>query len=224
MNDRNKVNGQSMVETLIVLPIMTLGCAAVVQLLLIFWQQQTVAMAAQYALRAGSLNHARTGVMKTTFAAVMAGLKPQLDNPDSLVDMSKALLQQRLHLAKAGKLERLLPTAKHFKRYAERRWLPGERRWVKELAVDHLQARARRYAGAEREYWEQAHTIAITGVWCMPLEIPLAAELLVKTQSWFSDSDAQRFCRLRAKLFSQPLWALPFSAQQALMSGFRNQS
>lgn len=74
-NDKfNKVNGQAMVEFLVVLPILLLLVLGILQFAFIYQAKVTLNYAAFQSARAGALNHASISTMETAFASNMAPL------------------------------------------------------------------------------------------------------------------------------------------------------
>ena len=214
-----KQSGQASVELLVVWPVIVASIFTFVQALIIWWGQQTLTIANQYAVRAGSINHGKNSAMVNTLVAGMAGLKPQLDTDSQMEAAAKSILNQRLHFAQFGQLNVLSPTSDDFRHFSERRWDEEEEREVLEISVDHYYARAGDNA---TEKWHQARILRIETYWCLPLEIPIAGEFLAATQDLLSDSKAATYCAGRSVMYDRPLWALSNTAQHAMLSGYRN--
>ncbi|RUO67280.1 pilus assembly protein [Idiomarina ramblicola] len=211
--------GQASVELLIVWPVIVASVMTFVQALIIWWGQQTLTVANQYAVRSGSINHGKTSAMVNTVVAGMAGLKPQLDTDNPVAAAAQSIAKQRLHFAQFGQLHVLSPTENDFRQFSEWRWDDEQEREVREISVDHYQARA---AENETEQWHQARILVIETYWCLPLEIPIAGEFLAATQRLLSGSKAATYCAGRSLVYDRPLWALSNTAQHVMLSGYRN--
>lgn len=210
--------GQASVELLIVWPVIVASVFTFVQALIIWWGQQTLTVANQYAVRAGSINHGKNSAMVNTVVAGMAGLKPQLDTDNKMAAATKSIAKQRLHFATFGQLKILSPSAEDFRQFADWRWDNELKKEVLEISVDHYRARAGENA---TEQWHQARVLVIETYWCLPLEIPIAGEFLAATQSLISDSKAAAYCAGLSVVYDRPLWALSNTAQHVMLSGYR---
>lgn len=216
-----KQRGQASVELIIVWPVVVFFIFGLIQVLLIWWAQQTLTIANQYAVRAGSLNHGRSSVMTRTLVAGMAGLKPQLDSANMTLAAGKAIVAQRLHFVRGGKLMTVSPTEADFNRYADWRWDSEHKADVLEIAVDHYEARATQEQA--NDAWHQARILVIDTYWCLPLDIPMVGQFLAEVQQRWSDSGAARYCASRSGLFDKPLWGLSDTAQHSMLSGYRKE-
>lgn len=215
-----KQSGQASVELLVVWPVIVAGVFTFVQALIIWWAQQTLTIANQYAVRAGSLNHGNNNAMVNTLAAGMAGLKPQLDIENKIAAAAGAIAKQRLHFSQFGQLKVLSPSTDDFRQFSAWRWDNELQKDVLEISVDHYHARAGDNA---TEQWHQARVLVIETYWCLPLDIPIVADFLAATQSLLSDSQAATYCADRSGLYHKPLWGLSNTAQHAMLSGYRKQ-
>lgn len=216
---RASQRAQAVMEFLVAWPILLLALCLILQLCLIWWAQQTLAIATQYAVRAGAVNHGSQQHMEMTLAAVMAGVRPkqvmigeQQDALSTLASATASVAQQRVHLALYGKLERVSPSQQQLDRFADYRWDPVSGRRVKEIAVDHYLARKEQQ---KDEDWVQARRLIIDTTWCYNLTIPLAAELL----GWLAQQRGQ--CALGNQLSQVSQWPLKSHAEHELLSGFR---
>lgn len=219
-NLSNKQKGQASTEILVVWPVIVVCIFTFVQALLIWWAQQTLTIANQYAVRAGSLNHGRNSAMVNTLVAGMAGLEPELDINNKMVAAATSITKQRLHFARFGQLKVLSPTTEDFRQFSAWRWDAEKQAEVREISVDHYAARAGENATAQ---WHKARILVIESYWCLPLEVPIAAEFLAATQRLISNSGAANYCARQGALYNQPLWGLSNTAQHAMLSGYRNQ-
>ena len=213
-----KQSGQAGIELLIVWPVIVAAVFTFVQALIIWWGQQTLTVANQYAVRAGSINNGSHNAMVNTLVAGMAGLKPQLSTDNKMVAVTEAVVEQRLHYAQFGQLKVLSPTVEDFREFADWRWDDELKAEVLEISVDHYHARA---SSDGSEQWHEARVLVIETYWCLPLDIPIAGEFLSATQTLLSDSKAARYCATRSRVFNKPLWALSNTAQHSMLSGYR---
>lgn len=218
LNAFKKQSGQASVELLIVWPVIVTSVFTFVQALLIWWAQQTLTVANQYAVRAGSLNHGSNTAMVNTLAAGMAGLKPQLDMDNKIAAASESIAKQRRHFLRFGQLRVLSPSTDDFRQFSDWRWDHELQKDVLEISVDHYHARAGDNA---TEPWHQARVLVIETAWCLPLEIPIVADFLAATQNVLSDSNAATYCAGRSSLYNKPLWGLSNTAQHVMLSGYR---
>lgn len=210
--------GQASIELIIVWPVLVTFVFLMVQVLIIWWSQQTLTVANQYTVRAGAINHGNYQTMVTTLVAGMAGLEPQLDENNMAYAATKAIAKQRLHFAGFAQLDILSPTSADFRQYSEERWDDDLERDVTEIAVDHYHARYDENTPAE---WHAARVLKIRTDWCLPLKVPLVAEVLSTAQQFFGNSSTVRFCKLREGMSRYPLWGLTDTSQHSLQSGFR---
>ena len=202
---------QAVTEFLIVWPVILLAICFIVQLMWLWWAQQTLHTATQYAVRVGAINHGDQRKMRNILILAMAGIKPQLDQSEPMAAATEAALEQGLHFALYGELTILQPTEKHFRRYAEQRWNSDERRYIKEIAVDHYNARRQRDTSDE---WANARRLRIETRWCEDLHVPFAAEflgLLAKQEGQCALGNAN----------GRPQWPLSSSGDHEMLSGFR---
>lgn len=209
---KRQQNAQALTEFVVVWPVLLWAICLVLQLLLLTWAHSTLAIGTQYAVRAGAINHGSQTRMETTLVTVMAGIKPQLDIDEPLLAVQKAIVEQRIHLLLYGQLNRVSPTAKQFQQYAHYRYDPESERRVKEIAVDHYQARRRQHPSDD---WAAARQLKITTEWCYNLVIPLAAEFL----GWLAEQQGN--CLAGNRVGGLPQWPLSSHAEHPLLSGFR---
>jgi len=220
LNSVKKQSGQASVELLVVWPVIVASVFTFVQALIIWWGQQTLTVANQYAVRAGSINHGSYDAMVNTLAAGMAGLKPQLDIDSRLKAATKSIAKQQLHFSRFAQLNVLSPSNDDFWQFSAWRWDNDLQKEVLEISVDHYHARAGENATEE---WHQARVLVIETHWCLPLEIPIAADFLAATQSLLSDSKAARYCASRSTMHGRAFWGLTNTAQHVMLSGYRKQ-
>lgn len=221
-----KQNGQAVVETLIALPVILITLLLVIQLLWLVFASATFRVAVGYSLRAGSINHGSLVAMERTLVAGMASLQPAVpvavngDEP-SKSDLQGAQLkvtaQQWLHFQLSGKIKVHQPSADVLNTQVERRYDLVNETWINELAVDHALVRMQT---VDPERWQEQRQLEIEVWWCLPLEVPLAAQVLAELRQWWT-SAAQAHCRLREEVVGRPLWALQQRLSTPLQSGYR---
>lgn len=209
-----------MVESAVVMPLLLVMVLLVVQLLWLVFAQSTFRTAVSYALRAGAIHHGDERVMARTLVVGMASLQPvslqslEPERHELWQAQLQSTLKQWAHFQWAGQLTTLSPTKAQLQELSERRYDLESERWLHEVAVDHP---ALRFNAITQQ---QQPELSIEVWWCLPLEIPLAAQLLVELRSWLN-SPAQRFCKLREEVVGRPLWALEQRLAGPLLSGYR---
>lgn len=222
---RRQVAGQALIETLLVLPVLVLSVLLILQLFWLGLAQATVQTAVNYSTRAGTIHHGDRTVMERTFIAGVASLVPQwfaeLPPGQGAIWQAKttAAAQQWAHFRWAGKLQIHSPTAETLQREGELRYDLKTATLVHELAVDHANLRSRASGAAQQ--WQAERMLDVEVWWCLPLEIPLAGQLLGELKSYLG-TPAQRFCQQRQLLSGQPYWALAHRVAYPLLSGYRS--
>ncbi|MEA3587469.1 hypothetical protein J6I75_03805 [Pseudidiomarina sp. 1APP75-27a] len=219
--------GQAAVETLVALPVLILTVLLVVQVLWLVFANATFRVAVSYSLRAGTINHGSINAMERTLVAAMASLQPLLpegagrEQGPSRNQLRRAQLaataRQWLHYQLTGRLQIHGPTEAVLREHSERRFDLMIDDWVNELPVDYASARIQ---DTDAVVWEQQRQLDIEVWWCLPLEVPLAAQVLMQLRRWWT-SPAQRHCRLREELTGRPLWAMQQRLAAPLLSGYR---
>lgn len=202
---------QAVTEFIIAWPIILAAVCFTVQLLWLWWAQQTLHTATQYAVRTGAINHGNQKKMRRTLIVAMAGVRPQIDQRNATQAAAEAIIQQGLHYARYGRLRIVQPTDKQFQQFAQRRWNTLTQRYVKEIAVDHYAAR---YAASPNDAWAAARRLKIETQWCEDLRIPLAAALLGLIAK-------QRGQCLIGNSQGRPQWPLNSRAEHEMLSGYR---
>jgi len=194
------------------------------QLISIFWHTQQLHQSAFYVARAGALNHGSMTTMTNSLVALMAGMEPpsltavtEQERPDWALHHTKSWLKTRWHFTKYGRLQITSPTQADWERESEWRIDPDSLQWVREIAIDHSEAR--QLAAPDRVAWSQARLLTIKVDWCLPLVIPFVDKLFAEAQSLLQQQN--RFCQLRQVLSQRPLWSLQTDISVPLGSGFR---
>lgn len=202
---------QAVTEFIVAWPIILLALCFVVQLLWLWWAQQTLHTATQYTVRTGAINHGSQRKMQMTLVAAMAGIKPQLDQEQPLAATLLAVAEQRLHYALYGRIKVIQPTAEHIQQFSQRRWDLEQKKWLTEIPVDHYAARKAKQNSAA---WAAARRLVIETQWCEDLTIPLAAEFLGLIAK-------RRGECLLGNAAGKPQWPLNSSAEHEMLSGYR---
>jgi hypothetical protein len=219
--------GASAVEATLLLPLaLWLGLAAL-QLLWIFWAQQTLHNTGHYVLRSGQIGHAQESAMQNTLATGMSSVELQWyaeplddDHRQQRASAIRAAAKSMLHARLASQVIVHSPTDAEQARYREQRFSLPAHEWIDEIAIDHAQARTSTLTPEATQLWLAARQLDIEIWWCLPLRVPLVAPAL---QSWWQlvDNPAQRFCRMREPLVGYPLWPLVTRRKGPMLSGFR---
>lgn len=217
--------GTALVETLLILPLITWLILASIQLLWLFWAQHTLYNTSHYVLRAGQLQHGDNTKMTNVLASGMASTHLQWHtenskpNDDELREHAwVATLKSMTHARLAAKIDVHSPNAAAIKTFLKPRYDLRLQQWVNELAIDH--AAERMNQSDDKQAWLAARQLEIEIWWCFPLEVPFVAGAL---QSWrqLFGSESHRFCRLRESIIGKPLWPLITRRKGPMLSGFR---
>lgn len=216
-----------LLETLLALPMIVLFACLWVQVMWLFWAGQTLAVANSYALRAGALNHGERTAIERTLAAAMATIDPtalahlEHDSDQELKpeDFQSAHLRtaarQQLHLRLAGRVQIRHATSAQFQRFGVQRRIGREWHWV--IPNDHLEARALQYSQDEQDAWLAAQLLEVEVWWCLPLQIPFAAQLFAEVSQW-SPSLAQQHCNARGAATETAYWVLTHRVEGPMLS------
>ncbi|CUA83549.1 TadE/TadG family type IV pilus assembly protein [Pseudidiomarina woesei] len=219
--------GASTVEAMLLLPLIIWLALAGLQLLWIFWAQQTLHNTGHYVLRAGQVGHAQELLMVNTLATGMAATEPQWytdpvgeDNSQQRESALRATAKALIHARTAAKITVHSPTHAQQEQYMEHRFSLREQQWLDEIAVDHARARTSNFSAEVTQQWLAARQLDIEVWWCLPLQVPMVAPVL---QSWWQlvNNPAQRYCRARELLIGKPLWPLVTRRKGPMLSGYR---
>lgn len=201
--------GQALIETAIMLPLVVLASLLMLQLLWIGWVQYNLFTASSYVLRTAALQSVNADAMRTTLAATMAAVQPHITTDKSSSNypaVLRAVGKNLLWAQWASRIAVLQPTAAQ---------LHDEDGLI---AVDH--ANLRYQASNDGAKFLAARTIELEIWWCMPLQVPLAAEALAALRQPLANP-VQRFCQLRQGLSEAPLWGLRYRLQGPLLSPYQ---
>ncbi|MAD54838.1 MULTISPECIES: TadE/TadG family type IV pilus assembly protein [unclassified Idiomarina] len=205
--------GQSLVEAVMVLPLMLLFGLLLAQLLYLWWAQQTLFVASQYAARVGAINHGEKQPMRVILAATMASLVPKDKDIESWQNILKSVAAQQLHGLKFANIEVIQPTDEMFSQFKERYYDSEAQQWIEEIPVDHYWARRR--AADDEDAFVAATTLKIKVTWCLELKVPLADRVLAA----LAPSSAR--CQLAQQVTGDSFWPLTATAEHRMLSGYR---
>jgi hypothetical protein len=204
-------HGQALIETAIILPLVVLASLLLVQLLWMSWVNYNLWTASSYVLRTAALHSLDSDSMRTTLAATMAAVQPQLSMETNSASSSYrqvllALGKSQLRSQWASRIEVLQPSREQLR----------DQGGV--IAVDHNGLRF--HASNDQAGYVAARTIELEIWWCMPLQVPLAAEALAALRQALAHP-VQRFCQQRQSLSKAPLWGLRYRLQGPLLSTYQ---
>ena len=202
--------GQAVIETTVLLPLVLLASLLVLQLVWISWWQLNLWTASNYALRSGAIQGLNSTAMRTSLAAGMAAVQPQLSNTttDDQSDYAQllvALARSQLWSRWGSRIELLQPTKAQLEQQGG------------VIALDHNSLRYR--LSNDVKAYVAARTIELEIWWCMPLRVPLAAEALAALRQRWANP-VQGFCQQRQVLSEAPLWGLRYRLQGPLLSDY----
>lgn len=220
-----QVQGQALIETTLILPLVLVTVLLMLQLLWLLFVQYNLWLAASYTLRTGALQHGSESAMKQTLAVAMTATRPVLLDDTAEVDPNEFRLlaarlsaDQMLHVALAARIAVKAPTTEQFERFSETRFDLALDQEVTEIAIDHPQVRLA--ASENPEEWLAARQLKLELWWCQPLEVPLAATILAELRP-LVNNPVQLFCAAREAAFGKPLWGLRHEIEGPMLSGFR---
>lgn len=202
--------GQAVIETTILLPLVLLASLLMVQLVWISWWQLNLSTASNYALRSGAIQGLNSAAMRTSLAAGMAAVQPQLsstgnDDQSDYARLLVALGRSQLWSRWGSRIEVLQPTKAQLKQQGG------------VIALDHNGLRYQ--LSKDAKAYVAARTIELEIWWCMPLRVPLAAEALAALRQRWANP-VQGFCQQRQALSQAPLWGLRYRLQGPLLSDY----
>lgn len=203
-------HGQAVIETTIILPLVVLASLLMVQLIWIAWWQHNLVLASNYALRTGTINSLHSGAMRTTLAAGMTAVQPQLSATGDQQEgnyrrLLSALLRSQLWSQWGARIEVIQPSRKLLNVH------DGA------IAVDHNGLRYQ--TSNDQPAYVAARTVELEIWWCMPLHVPLAADALAALRTPVGHA-VQRFCQQRQSLSEAPLWGLRYRLKGPLLSRY----
>lgn len=167
--------GQSMLETLIMMPLLVFLLLGVVQLLWLFLTHQMVQSAAIHVTRQASLDG---GDLVRKMATIEKKMRPL---PGKAAHVPLVI---RLH-----------PTDAQILQYGEQINRHGQRYY--RLTTDFTLVRMDNLPGDMREHWLRSRIVQYEIVWCQPLKVPVAAPIMAYFLRYTLD-DKQQYCNLQA--------------------------
>lgn len=189
-----KYKGQSMLETMIVLPLFLLMLAAAVQGLWILLAQQMLQAASLHVVRQASLTGADNLAMLQVLESRMRPL-PGI----------------RLHIPE---IKRLYPSDQLIREQGEQVFSDG--RVFYRLSTDFAAATLATLSETEREAWLRARIIKIGITWCQSLLVPMVAQTLQPFLRG-SASPAQQYCNLQST-GREPMLAIEVTAAAQMIA------
>ncbi|PYE35286.1 hypothetical protein DFP83_101161 [Idiomarina fontislapidosi] len=213
LNKHHRQSGQSLVEAVVVLPFMLLFGLLLAQLLYLWWAQQTLFVATQYAARVGAINHGEKRPMRVILAATMASLAPKDKDIESWQNMLKSVAAQQLHGLQFAEISIKQPTDEMFSLFKERFYDQEAQTWIEEIPVDHYWAR--RQAAEDEEAYVAATTLKIEVTWCLALKVPLADRVLSELAPFSAR------CEMANQMTGDNYWPLTATAEHRMLSGYR---
>lgn len=189
-----KDTGQSMLETLIVMPLVVFLLLAVVQLLWLFLTHQMVQSATVFVTRQASMDGGNIIRKMETLEKRMRPL------PGKAVHVPLVI---RLH-----------PTDQQIIQYADEVIRQGQRYY--QLSTDFTLARLHNLPADMREHWLRTRIVQYEVVWCQPLKVPVAAPIMGYFLRYTLD-DKQQYCNLQG-VGREPMKAVTSRAAAPLIA------
>lgn len=191
-------HGQAALETLLALPLVLLVVAALAQILWLFLAQQMLQSASLHVVRQGSLD----GMNQ---AAMLQVLEKRM----------RPLPGRALHIPR---IRRLHPDDEMVRGQGTK-VRKGSRQYY-ELASDFSSARLHELDDDEaREAWLRARILQIEIIWCQPLLVPLAAQLIAAFNAVTAEA-SQQYCNAQS-LMRRPMMAIRVQAAAQLVAPLR---
>ncbi len=180
-----KIRGQAMVETVVILFVTILLLFGIIQFGLIYNAKTTLNYAAFEAARSGSLNYADRQAVDFGLARGLAALYTSVEKGDDLFDTAGEVMsaQQRVYdEIQDGRfvcVERLNPTTKAFRAYGQSNAtgitsLNGK----KLIPNDHLLYRSARIKSGAGVSIQDANLLKIRVTYCYPMYVPFISNVV----------------------------------------------
>lgn len=166
--------GQSMLEMLIVMPLVVFVGFALIQLLWLFLAQQMLQTATVFVTRQSSLDG---GNMVRQMETLYRRMEPL---PGKAVHVPLVI--------------RLQPNSEYVRRYGEDIIKDGQR--YLRLSTDFPLVRLDNMRFDERQHWLRSRIVQYEVVWCQPLRVPVAAPIMAYFLRYTLD-DKQQYCNLQ---------------------------
>jgi TadE-like protein len=166
---RRAAGGQSMVEFIIVAPVLLFLILAIIQFVLLYRMKATLDYAALEAARAGAVHGADKGEMKKGLAR---GMTPLFAHKTSLAELEMAHVKSRAEMTLYGKVEVINPTRAAWNEHKEKQY---DNRYA--LPNDSLAFRSDSVGGSGVNV-QDANILKIRVTYQAPLVVPFVSWVL----------------------------------------------
>lgn len=188
------IRGQSMLETLLLMPLLVFLLLAIVQLLWLFLTHQMVQSTAVFVTRQASIDGGN-----------------MLRHMETIEKRMRALPGKAVHIPLVNRLH---PTDEQIIQYGDEIMRQGQRYY--RLSTDFTLVRMDNLPADMREHWLRSRIVQYEVVWCQPLKVPVAAPVM----SYFlrrTVDDKQQYCNLQA-VGREPMKAVTSRAAAPLVA------
>ncbi len=175
---RRRQPGQSMVEFIIVTPVMFLLVFGAIQFALLYQAKTTLNYATFEAARAGALNSAQTGAMQNAFARAMAAMymdiseDPGVDRTAAARDLVRAEITGSDTDPAFAEFQLINPSDDSFRDHGID--VDG----TCQIPSDNLMYRDAAVKGASQQTVQDANLLKLRVVYCYPLHVPFIDRML----------------------------------------------
>lgn len=172
--------GQSMVEFIIVTPVMFLLVFGAIQFALLYQAKTTLNYATFEAARAGALNNARLGAMENAFARAMAAMYMDANVDDEAGPERTAAARDKVRDEITG--SNMMPAFAEFETINPTRSAFADHGvdvdGTCQIPSDNLMYRDASPASASSQSIQDANLLKLRVVYCYPLQVPFVDKLL----------------------------------------------
>ncbi|CAJ0790998.1 hypothetical protein LMG7141_02448 [Ralstonia condita] len=181
---RRRATGASMVEFIIVLPILLLLCLGILQFGLLYQAKSTLDYAALQAARAGALNNGKSAAMRTGLAR---GLAPLYARTASLAGQQQALLATNVDLLKPGayQIDVINPTSAALQDFGRTGEYAGSN--VMQIPNDTLMFRNTSVGASSGLTIQDANLLKIRVTYCYEMYVPFANRTIFSLMNKIND-------------------------------------
>ncbi|WP_454763253.1 TadE/TadG family type IV pilus assembly protein [Cupriavidus campinensis] len=181
---RRKVGGASMVEFIIVLPVLLLLCLGIIQFGLLYQAKATLDYAALQAARAGALDHGRNATMRSGLAR---GLTPLFAHSPGLGGQQQALLYSNAELLKPGayRIDVINPTSSALQDFGRAGEYAGAT--IREIPNDTLGFRSTAAGPGSGISVQDANLLKIRVTYCYAMYVPFANRTIFSLMNAIDD-------------------------------------
>ncbi len=181
---KRHTSGASMVEFIIVLPILLLLCLGILQFGLLYQAKSTLDYAALQAARAGALNNGKSASMK---AGLARGLTPLYARTSSLAGQQQALLASNLDLMKPGayQIDVINPTSAAMQDFGRTGEYAGAN--VQQIPNDTLMFRNTSVGSSSGLTIQDANLLKIRVTYCYEMYVPFANRTIFSLMNKIND-------------------------------------